>query len=521
MTALRLVITTGDRVQAGATRAMELRDLLEASGHVATVEPGRLRPERTTSRCDGLITVSPSLSDVIAAGRRSRSGSFWIVDLPGEGRTLSASREGKALRRGILFADAVTCSSEAERGLIYRDIGASPAVVPPGDSTTLERLLGGLGPELAADRLRILMLGPVNSPHMEDLALEFKHRGHAVRVGGAHWGGGLPPSSLPDAGIPLSTMTRPRPLWFRRVLRRVRPDVVHANWLPFAGAAALAGASPLVAMAWGSDVFHPGPADRLLNLAAVRRAGQVLADSQALLDRLLEMGADPARASVINWGVDMELFRPPGSPGERSALQRSLGLKAAPTVISARGSGPVYNPSVVLDAFARVIEEVPNAQLVLKHGAGEAPDLGPLEGSDQVRLVGRVPYERMADLFRAADVFLSVPTTDSSPRSVWEAMACGCTCVISDLPWVHELIRPGIEALVVPIEAARIADSLCDALTSAALRERVASAARDLVVEHRDRRREMDRLEQLYATVVARGAAPPASGTERRASATP
>ena len=71
--------------------------------------------------------------------------------------------------------------------------------------------------------------------------------------------------------------------------------------------------------------------------------------------------------------------------------------------------------------------------------------------------MGHVPYEQMAAYYQAADVCVSIPSSDSSPRSVWEAMACGCPVVVSDLPWVHELIEPGCDALTVPIDAGALA----------------------------------------------------------------
>ena len=129
---------------------------------------------------------------------------------------------------------------------------------------------------------------------------------------------------------------------------------------------------------------------------------------------------------LVNWGVDLEAFRVP-SEQERAELKTQLGLSTAPVVFSPRGLKELYNPDVVVGAFARVREAVPGAQLVLKHlGSAETvpPEWRELPG---VTLVGHVDREAMAGLFRAADVTVSVPSTDSSPRSVWEAMAAGST----------------------------------------------------------------------------------------------
>src|SRR4051794_19433378 len=102
--------------------------------------------------------------------------------------------------------------------------------------------------------LRLLYIGPFNSPHVEDLALAMRERGHVVMAGGELWSG-LPASALPQHGVPTREMTAPMVLWLRRLYREFRPDVIHTHWMPFAALAALANARPFVASAWGSDVY--------------------------------------------------------------------------------------------------------------------------------------------------------------------------------------------------------------------------------------------------------------------------
>src|SRR3954464_11940562 len=129
---------------------------------------------------------------------------------------------------------------------------------------------------------RLLMLGAVNHPHVEHLAVAMAERGFDVSVGGDSLPD-LPPSSLPAAGIELHAAPRrargslpgaaAHVRWIRRLLRDGRPDIVHGHWLcGFAFFAAVAGARPLVAMAWGSDVFRARPAQRVANRIALRRA---------------------------------------------------------------------------------------------------------------------------------------------------------------------------------------------------------------------------------------------------------
>jgi L-malate glycosyltransferase len=353
---------------------------------------------------------------------------------------------------------------------------------------------------------RLLMLGAVNHPHVEHLALAMGERGFEVVVGGDAIAE-LPPSALPAAGIavrqaPPSRRGTPggaaaHVRWVRRLLRELRPDIVHGHWLPgFAFFAAVAGARPLVAMAWGSDVFRARRAQTLANRVALRRATLAMADSQALLERLGELGAH--RSVLVNWGVDLDTFRP-ADAAERAALRAELGLSDGPVVLSPRSLMPVYNPRTIVDAWAEVAAERPDAQLVLKHMGVVREALGELPFPDRVHVVGHVEYERMAAYYRVADVCVSIASSDSAPRSVFEAMACGAPCVLSDLPWVHEQIGDGREALIVPIERGAVAGAIRRLLDDPG---EIAVRARALVERHHDAAVHMDRLADAYRALL-------------------
>jgi L-malate glycosyltransferase len=355
------------------------------------------------------------------------------------------------------------------------------------------------------------MLGPVNHPHVEHLALAMRDRGFAVTVAG-DTERELPPSQLPGAGIavrvapPFSRRT-PRGAaahvrWIRQLCEELRPTVVHAHWLcGFAALAALARATPLVAMAWGSDVFRADRVQTLGNRIALRGARVAVADSRALVERMIVLGADPERTVLINWGVDLAAFAP--ANGDRDGLRERLGLGPGPVVLSPRSLMPVYNPETILAAFERVAARHPDAQLVLKHMGTHPPAIEAERLGDRVRIVGHVPYEQMADYYRAANVCVSIPSSDSSPRSVWEAMACGCPVVVSDLPWVRELIQPGRDALVVPIAAEAVGDAIAGLLDAPDRARALGAGGRALAEAHHDRTVEMDRLAAVYDAVAA------------------
>src|SRR5919106_101364 len=116
---------------------------------------------------------------------------------------------------------------------------------------------------------------------------------------------------------------------FAQILRaRFRFDLIDAHYCyPDGVAGVLLGRSlgkPVVMTARGTDVNLLSEyriPRRLIRWAAVQAAG-VIAVSEALRHRLIELGVPGSRVQVLRNGVDLELF----APQDRAAARRELGL---------------------------------------------------------------------------------------------------------------------------------------------------------------------------------------------------
>ena len=358
--------------------------------------------------------------------------------------------------------------------------------------------------------MRVLLLGAFNSPHLEYLAKGLVGRGHDVHLAGS------PSPAIPvnPAGGPAEVTAAPPYLgrkrdvlaaarWLRRVVRRTSADVVHAHYFypGYTTAAVLARAAPVVITTWGSDLLLPKlRREQLEDRLAVRLADALTADSQTLVDALVAIGTKPSKIRLVRWGVDLNLFK---QVEDRVALRRELGLGPGPMVLSPRTLRPLYNIPTLVEAFEPIASAHGSVQLVLKYFAGEPPDLSASPYRDRIHLVGTVPYAQMASYYAAADVCVSIPSSDSSPRSVWEAMACGAPCIVSDLPWVAELIENETHALVVPPGAEALTAAMGRLLSEPELSARLSRRGGMLVERHHDGERELARLEATYRSVTA------------------
>ena len=104
------------------------------------------------------------------------------------------------------------------------------------------------------------------------------------------------------------------------------------------------------------------------------------------------------------------------------------------------------------------------------------PGLG-LRLDDDVVLLGTVPDAELPGWYAAADVLAFPSTKEGWGLAVLEAMSAGLPVVASDLPVFREYLRPGQDALMVPVnDAAALAAALGAVLDDAALADRLRAA---------------------------------------------
>ncbi len=123
----------------------------------------------------------------------------------------------------------------------------------------------------------------------------------------------------------------------RRLLAAgVQIDAIDAHYVyPDGVAAVCLGRAlhvPVVVTARGSDVtlLPDYTLPRRMIAWTIRHADALIAVSASLGARLVALGADPARVSVLRNGVDLAQFRP---PPDRAVVRAALGLNG-PTLLS-------------------------------------------------------------------------------------------------------------------------------------------------------------------------------------------
>ncbi|MBN1661419.1 MAG: glycosyltransferase [Anaerolineae bacterium] len=310
------------------------------------------------------------------------------------------------------------------------------------------------------------------------------------------------------AGTPTSKLGYP--IWIvraRKLVRAIQPDILHAHQVSRPGwIAAATGFHPLLVTVWGSDLFlaaHKSWALHRLARWVLHSADYVTCVSRSLAEAARELGVDASLVEVAPWGVDTNVYYP--SPAGSTRAQ--LGLGPGPVILSPRSLKAIYNPLDIAAAIPRVLQAVPSAQFVIRTHVFD-PDL--LEqfkaivrrggAEPAVRYVGDLGSEEaIADLYRVSDVIVSVPSSDGTPSSVLEALACGALPVLSDLPSLREWIEHERHGLFVPVgDVEAIGQAIIRLVTDEQLRNQIKINAARLVAERADSKMLMERNERIY-----------------------
>ena len=346
--------------------------------------------------------------------------------------------------------------------------------------------------------------------HVRELSQRLIERGHQVQVltparaeVSQQWVRAVgKPIDLPynASNAPID----PRP-WSRgRVrdeIRRFRPDVVHAHE-PLTPSTSMwatleAGRTPVVA------TFHSAAArSRLFDIAApvLRRVARRLSARIAVSEAAATFAWTRigGQFEIVPNGVDIDRFET-STPAELGPGSKILFVgrlderKGFPTAVA---------------AFARLAPTRADLRLIV---VGDGPDrrvgaaLPPAE-RERVVHVGEVPNEGVPAYYRACDVYLGPAVGGESFGMVLvEAMAAGLPVVASDIPGYREVLRDGVEGLLVrPRDPAALAEAAERILADPALASRLVAGGRARALTY-DWGVVVPQIEDIYVRVVGSG----------------
>lgn len=198
------------------------------------------------------------------------------------------------------------------------------------------------------------------------------------------------------------------------------------------------------------------------------RRQTIIAPARFSLDGFLRSGAPAGRAALVPLGVDAEVFTP-ADDAERAALRASLGWSDRFVFLNIGAMTPNKGIDLLVRAFAQVSERRPGALLVLKGGddlyasratvdlaLAELPAPAAARVRKQMQYVGvNRSCAQMAELYRAADVYVAPYRAEGFNLPALEAIASGLPIIVTRGGPTDEFSRPefarGINATTKPV----------------------------------------------------------------------
>lgn len=361
--------------------------------------------------------------------------------------------------------------------------------------------------------MKICIIGNPNSIHVRRWVETFISKGYSVHLIGEH----KLNIRLPDDVIihDLTRLTNLRklryPVWAlqtRRILLKIMPDILHAHGVVSAGwLGAAMGFHPYLVTAHGSDLILLDQHDwffQMLTKWAILKADYVTCVSENLAIKAKALGVKPEIVEVVHLGVDLNIFHPASNP---QSIRHRLGLGDAPLALSIRAMKPIYNQLDIAKAIPLILEKISEARfLIFVYNADPGyltlfkTILAKEIASGTVKLVHDLPDDQaIAEYYQACDIAISVPSSDGTPKSVQEAMACGIPVVVSDLPSLHDWITSEKEGLYVPVgDVQELSQAIIRLLLDKSLRQELGQRAYEKILQHGNLTRWEERAENIY-----------------------
>lgn len=164
---------------------------------------------------------------------------------------------------------------------------------------------------------------------------------------------------------------------------------------------------------------------------------------------------------------------------------------------------PAKGQHILIDACAALRDSGKNFSLVI---VGAGPDEQALRTSianhqlgEQVTLTGALNQDDIGRWYQQSDVFALPSFAEGIPVVLMEAMASGLPCVTTRITGIPELIRDGIDGLLVtPSDSLELADTLAMLMDDPELRSEIGAAGRARVHEQYNLQHNVARLGRIF-----------------------
>jgi glycosyltransferase involved in cell wall biosynthesis len=274
---------------------------------------------------------------------------------------------------------------------------------------------------------------------------------------------------------------------FMRVVRRLRPDVMHLFLFPSSLYGSLAAAfcrpSPAVIFSKRSMGLEISVFRRLAYRHLIMsRADVVTAVSQPVADECIRLGVSPKLVQVVENGIEWT------DRAETGHLREALGVPRDVLLVGTVGSMTARKRQhLLLQAAPLILARKPDVHFVIMGDGVLRREL--VSASEALGIQERVHLPGVlapaTRYLRDLSVFVLPSSEEGTSNALLEAMMVGVPCVASDIPSNRQVIAHGETGQLVDVASpSQLADAVLRMLEDPAAAAGLVVRARDRVAGH-------------------------------------
>ncbi len=281
----------------------------------------------------------------------------------------------------------------------------------------------------------------------------------------------------------------------RKVMRKVKPDIIHAHDMGISFLAALAcGKTPLVSHIHNNNFESRKVSVRTLGYyLAAQKAKKILWVSHSAQEGYYFHAAFEQKSQVLYNVIDAQKLLQKAAVANNTAVYDILYL--------GRLTYP-KDPHRMVEVLAKVMEQIPNARAAIV-GSGDMEaeirqSISEKGLSDRIDCLGFLsnPY----GILQHAKVMLMTSRWEGTPMCALEAIALGVPIVSTPTDGLRELVVPGKTGFLADSED-KLAQACCDILQEDALRQQLKQNSLRRAEELLDVKHYRSTLQNLYESI--------------------
>jgi len=229
---------------------------------------------------------------------------------------------------------------------------------------------------------------------------------------------------------------------------------------------------------------------------AFKKSDLIHAWGKVMTDHIKKSNVDMGKVIEMPKGINLDCF----NYNDQHELETI-------NAIVTRSLEPEYNHDVILKAFA--ILKKKNIPFTLRI-VGDGSMLNSLRKlaaalniEKEVLFKGRTPNERIAELLHNSNFYISMPITEGVSASLFEAMACGCFPIVTNLPGNRSWINNHENGVLIPNGNHKVlAQEIVAAYERTIWRKSVVLKNRKFIEEHANYAINMKKIALIYHDLI-------------------